>query len=94
MEELVDRLRAIVSDSVKINEHRNDPEMVADLYHRIAEGHTTTPDMRVAWLQGLANFHLKQKSIYLLTIAINIFDFQKRHGRSCTMYDSHCCPCC
>ena len=65
MEELVDKLLAIVSDSVKINKHRNDPEMVADLYHRIAEGHTTTPDMRVAWLQGLSNFHLKQKSILL-----------------------------
>jgi hypothetical protein len=61
----VDKLLAIVSDSVKINKHKNDPEMVADLYHRIAEGHTTTPDMRVAWLQGLANFHLKQKSIQL-----------------------------
>eukprot|EP00026_Physarum_polycephalum_P000226 Phypoly_transcript_00226.p1 GENE.Phypoly_transcript_00226~~Phypoly_transcript_00226.p1 ORF type:complete len:1906 (-),score=310.18 Phypoly_transcript_00226:3-5720(-) len=63
VEELVDKLLAIVSDSVKINKHKNDPEMVADLYHRIAEGHTTTPDMRVAWLQGLANFHLKQKNM-------------------------------
>ncbi len=59
----MNKLLAIVSDSVKINQHKNDPEMVADLYHRIAEGHTTTPDMRVAWLQGLANYHCKQQSI-------------------------------
>jgi dedicator of cytokinesis protein 6/7/8 len=54
---LVDRLRTIMQDSVKINLHRNDPEMLADLYHRIAASYRNAPDLRVTWLESLAEIH-------------------------------------
>lgn len=54
---LVERLRTIMEDSVKINLHRNDPEMLADLYHRIAGSYRNAPDLRVTWLESLAEIH-------------------------------------
>jgi hypothetical protein len=42
---------------VKINQHANDPEMMADLYFRISKSYANTPDLRITWLINLANFH-------------------------------------
>ena len=62
VEELTGRLHTILRDSLKINEHSSDPEMMADLYYRIAVGYKNAPDLRVAWLESLANFHIKNKN--------------------------------
>eukprot|EP01113_Clastostelium_recurvatum_P000766 TRINITY_DN1033_c0_g1_i4.p1 TRINITY_DN1033_c0_g1~~TRINITY_DN1033_c0_g1_i4.p1 ORF type:complete len:1958 (+),score=678.41 TRINITY_DN1033_c0_g1_i4:71-5944(+) len=60
--DLLDRLQTVLDLGVRINKHKNDPEMVGDLYHQIAARHKATPDMRVAWLQGLQDFHLKNNA--------------------------------
>lgn len=36
--------------------------MMADLYYRMTKSYTNAPDLRVAWLESLANFHIKQKN--------------------------------
>ncbi|KAK5577362.1 hypothetical protein RB653_002303 [Dictyostelium firmibasis] len=62
IEELTKRLHTFVIDNIKINNHRDDPEMVADLYHRIADNNKSNADTRICWLQGLADFHRTQEN--------------------------------
>ncbi|KAN0025838.1 hypothetical protein ACTFIU_001598 [Dictyostelium citrinum] len=62
IEDLTKRLHTFVIDNIKINNHRDDPEMVADLYHRIADNNKSNADTRICWLQGLADFHRTQEN--------------------------------
>jgi len=47
----------ILSDTVKMKEHKEDPEMLIDLMYRIAKGYQNSPDLRLTWLQNMANQH-------------------------------------
>ncbi|EFA75991.1 DOCK family protein [Heterostelium album PN500] len=62
VEDLTKRMHTFVIDNIKINNHKDDPEMVADLYHRIAENNKSNADTRLIWLQGLANFNRSQEN--------------------------------
>lgn len=53
------RLRAIMEGSIKIQQHAGDPEMLTDLYHQIASSYRTAPDLRVTWLESLAELHAR-----------------------------------
>jgi hypothetical protein len=56
---LVTRLRAILEGSVKIQQHAGDNDMLTDLYHQIASSYRTAPDLRVTWLESLADLHAR-----------------------------------
>lgn len=47
----------ILSDTVKMKEHQEDPEMLIDLMYRIAKGYQNSPDLRLTWLQNMAKQH-------------------------------------
>ena len=47
----------ILSDTVKMKEHQEDPEMLVDLMYRIAKGYQNSPDLRLTWLQNMAKQH-------------------------------------
>ena len=47
----------ILSDTVKMKEFQEDPEMLLDLMYRIAKGYQTSPDLRLTWLQNMAGKH-------------------------------------
>eukprot|EP00794_Sanderia_malayensis_P007879 gene7879-8730_t len=55
--ELVFNLHMILSDTVKMKEYHEDPEMLIDLMYRIAKGYQNSPDLRLTWLQNMANKH-------------------------------------
>lgn len=55
--ELVFNLHMILSDTVKMKEFQEDPEMLLDLMYRIAKGYQTSPDLRLTWLQNMAAKH-------------------------------------
>ncbi|XP_077861413.1 dedicator of cytokinesis protein 7-like [Saccoglossus kowalevskii] len=55
--DLVFNLHMILSDTVKMKEFQEDPEMLLDLMYRIAKGYQTSPDLRLTWLQTMANKH-------------------------------------
>lgn len=55
--ELVFNLHMILSDTVKMKEFQEDPEMLLDLMYRIAKGYQNSPDLRLTWLQNMANKH-------------------------------------
>uniref|UniRef100_H2Y8Y6 DOCKER domain-containing protein n=1 Tax=Ciona savignyi TaxID=51511 RepID=H2Y8Y6_CIOSA len=60
--ELVFNLQTILSDTVKMKEHQEDPEMLIDLMHRIAKGYQNSPDLRLTWLQNMARQHSERKN--------------------------------
>ncbi|XP_062985366.1 dedicator of cytokinesis protein 8 [Elgaria multicarinata webbii] len=59
--DLLCNLNSILSDTVKMREFQEDPEMLMDLMYRIAKGYQTSPDLRLTWLQNMAEKHAKKK---------------------------------
>ncbi|XP_062827498.1 dedicator of cytokinesis protein 6 isoform X1 [Anolis carolinensis] len=57
VQDLVFNLHMILTDTVKMKEHQEDPEMLIDLMYRIAKGYQTSPDLRLTWLQNMAAKH-------------------------------------
>lgn len=57
VDELLRNLNSILSDTVKMKEFQEDPEMLMDLMYRIAKGYQTSPDLRLTWLQNMAEKH-------------------------------------
>jgi len=47
----------ILSDTIKMKEFQEDPEMLIDLMYRIAKGYQNSPDLRLTWLQSMAAKH-------------------------------------
>ncbi|RDD36831.1 Dedicator of cytokinesis protein 6 [Trichoplax sp. H2] len=52
--ELVYNLHTILSDTINMKVYEEDPQMLLDLMYRIAKGYRNSPDLRLAWLQYMA----------------------------------------
>ncbi|CAL8249273.1 unnamed protein product [Merluccius merluccius] len=61
VDDLLRNLNSILSDTVKMREFQEDPEMLMDLMYRIAKGYQTSPDLRLTWLQNMAEKHNNRK---------------------------------
>ncbi|XP_069619933.1 dedicator of cytokinesis protein 8 isoform X2 [Ranitomeya imitator] len=61
VKELLHNLNSILLDTVKMRAFQKDPEMLMDLMYRIAKGYQTSPDLRLTWLQNMAEKHVKVK---------------------------------
>lgn len=59
VKDLVFNLHMILSDTVKMKEFQEDPEMLLDLMHRIAKGYQNSPDLRLTWLANMAQKHME-----------------------------------
>ena len=64
VKDLVFNLHMILSDTVKMKEFQEDPEMLLDLMYRIAKGYQTSPDLRLTWLQIMAKKHGEVRNIH------------------------------
>uniref|UniRef100_A0A8C5NE53 Dedicator of cytokinesis protein 7 n=1 Tax=Gouania willdenowi TaxID=441366 RepID=A0A8C5NE53_GOUWI len=62
VQDLVFNLHMILSDTVKMKEHQEDPEMLIDLMYRIAKGYQTSPDLRLTWLQNMSGKHSERNN--------------------------------
>eukprot|EP01121_Diplochlamys_sp_Union-15-3_P013066 TRINITY_DN4009_c0_g1_i1.p1 TRINITY_DN4009_c0_g1~~TRINITY_DN4009_c0_g1_i1.p1 ORF type:complete len:676 (+),score=104.11 TRINITY_DN4009_c0_g1_i1:186-2030(+) len=62
IEALVERLTNVLKDSTEILLVSTDPYTRVDIYYRLAESYINVPDLRVTWLDNLAEFHRKQKA--------------------------------
>ncbi|XP_056426441.1 dedicator of cytokinesis protein 6 isoform X5 [Hyla sarda] len=60
VQDLVFNLHMILTDTVKMKEHQEDPEMLLDLMYRIAKGYQNSPDLRLTWLQNMAAKHTER----------------------------------
>ncbi|XP_016979393.1 dedicator of cytokinesis protein 7 isoform X2 [Drosophila rhopaloa] len=57
VQDLLFNLHMILSDTVKMKEYQEDPEMLLDLMNRIAKGYQNNPDLRLTWLENMAKKH-------------------------------------
>lgn len=59
VKDLVLNLHTILSDTVQMKEYSKDPDMLMDLMYRVAKGYqqTSSPDLRLAWLENMARKH-------------------------------------
>jgi hypothetical protein len=57
VQELISRIFRLCHYSIKIADNIGDPETTADFYRRISEDYFDSPDLRVRWLENLAEFH-------------------------------------
>ena len=63
----------ILSDTVKMKEFQEDPEMLLDLMYRIAKGYQTSPDLRLTWLQNMASKHSEVGDLFRRCVIIARF---------------------
>ena len=54
----------ILSDTVKMKEYIDDPEMHMDLMYRIAKGYQNSPDLRLTWLESMATKHEQVRFLF------------------------------
>nr|XP_018911108.1 PREDICTED: dedicator of cytokinesis protein 7 [Bemisia tabaci] len=62
VKDLVFNLHMILSDTVKMKEFSEDPEMLLDLMYRIARGYQNSPDLRLTWLANMAQKHMERNN--------------------------------
>ncbi|CAG0881186.1 unnamed protein product [Cyprideis torosa] len=62
VKDLVFNLHMILSDTVKMRECQEDPEMLIDLMFRIAKGYQNSPDLRLTWLANMAQKHTEREN--------------------------------
>ncbi|XP_041982163.1 dedicator of cytokinesis protein 7 isoform X2 [Aricia agestis] len=62
VKDLVFNLHMILSDTVKMKEFQEDPEMLLDLMYRIARGYQHSPDLRLTWLSNMAQKHMERSN--------------------------------
>eukprot|EP01087_Luapelamoeba_hula_P013453 TRINITY_DN3839_c4_g1_i2.p1 TRINITY_DN3839_c4_g1~~TRINITY_DN3839_c4_g1_i2.p1 ORF type:complete len:1930 (-),score=376.88 TRINITY_DN3839_c4_g1_i2:62-5851(-) len=59
VDEICNKLASVIMDSQKMSLHTHDPEMTADLYYQVSTSYSDSPDLRVAWLDNLCNYHIE-----------------------------------
>ncbi|XP_026681191.1 dedicator of cytokinesis protein 7 isoform X2 [Diaphorina citri] len=62
VKDLVFNLHMILSDTVKMKEFQEDPEMLLDLMYRIAKGYQNSPNLRLTWLANMAQKHMERNN--------------------------------
>ena len=65
IELLIQKIFAILSDSTSIGKLMNEEganEMITDLYERISENYRNFPELRISWLETLAEFQEKKEN--------------------------------
>lgn len=62
--DLILNLHTILLDTVKMKEYSQDPDMLMDLMYRVAKGYqqTSSPDLRLSWLQNMALKHSQRNN--------------------------------
>ncbi|GFQ85822.1 dedicator of cytokinesis protein 9 [Trichonephila clavata] len=59
VKDLTKRIRTVLMATMQMKEHENDPEMLVDLQHQLANSYASTPALRKTWLESMARNHLK-----------------------------------
>lgn len=57
VKDLNKRIRTVLMATAQMREHNNDPEMLVDLQHSLANSYASTPELRHTWLETMARNH-------------------------------------
>lgn len=59
VKDLTKRIRTVLMATAQMREHNNDPEMLVDLQHSLANSYASTPELRHTWLETMARNHAR-----------------------------------
>eukprot|EP01105_Mastigella_eilhardi_P022614 TRINITY_DN5589_c0_g1_i1.p1 TRINITY_DN5589_c0_g1~~TRINITY_DN5589_c0_g1_i1.p1 ORF type:complete len:1949 (-),score=562.62 TRINITY_DN5589_c0_g1_i1:56-5902(-) len=59
MNDLKTRLFNVIEENMKMRQWNFDPEKIAEIYHNLSLSFRDSPDLRVTWLENLANKHIQ-----------------------------------
>ncbi|XP_057325532.1 dedicator of cytokinesis protein 9 isoform X5 [Microplitis mediator] len=59
VKDLNKRIRTVLMATAQMREHNNDPEMLVDLQHSLANSYASTPELRHTWLETMARNHAR-----------------------------------
>jgi dedicator of cytokinesis protein 9/10/11 len=57
--QLTTRMRNVLMATAQMREHNHEPEVLNELQLNLADSYSCTPELRVTWLQALAEHHAK-----------------------------------
>jgi hypothetical protein len=63
VDDTISNILNLIEYSVKIDLYNYDQEMIQDLYYKISLSFVHTPDLRITWLDNLANYHVKNENL-------------------------------
>ncbi|KAL1490945.1 hypothetical protein ABEB36_011614 [Hypothenemus hampei] len=58
VKDLTKRIRTVLMATVQMREHHQDPEMLVDLQHSLANSYASTPELRHTWLEAMTKHHV------------------------------------
>lgn len=58
VKDLTKRIRTVLMATAQMREHHQDPELLVDLQHSLANSYASTPELRLTWLQTMTRNHL------------------------------------
>lgn len=99
VKDLTARLYTILRDTVKMKSHEKDSDMLIDLQYRLAKGYANSPDLRVTWLDNMANFHFEKKNwaeaaqcvihtAALVAEYLNMLEYKKGLPQGCAAFQN------
>ncbi|XP_066143426.1 dedicator of cytokinesis protein 9 isoform X2 [Euwallacea fornicatus] len=59
VKDLTKRIRTVLMATVQMREHHQDPEMLVDLQHSLANSYASTPELRHTWLETMTRNHAR-----------------------------------
>ncbi|XP_012262836.2 dedicator of cytokinesis protein 9 isoform X6 [Athalia rosae] len=62
VKDLTKRIRTVLMATAQMREHNNDPEMLVDLQHSLANSYASTPELRHTWLETMARNHARDEN--------------------------------
>lgn len=74
VKDLNKRIRTVLMATAQMREHNNDPEMLVDLQHSLANSYASTPELRHTWLETMARNHARDSNFSEVSIFINYLD--------------------
>lgn len=74
VKDLNKRIRTVLMATAQMREHNNDPEMLVDLQHSLANSYASTPELRHTWLETMARNHARDGNFSEVPFFINYFN--------------------
>lgn len=71
VKDLNKRIRTVLMATAQMREHNNDPEMLVDLQHSLANSYASTPELRHTWLETMARNHARDGNFSEVPIFTN-----------------------
>eukprot|EP01103_Thecamoeba_quadrilineata_P019234 TRINITY_DN769_c0_g2_i1.p1 TRINITY_DN769_c0_g2~~TRINITY_DN769_c0_g2_i1.p1 ORF type:complete len:1872 (+),score=378.58 TRINITY_DN769_c0_g2_i1:39-5654(+) len=84
IEDLINQIFALLRYNAQIAENSFDPEIVADIYHKISLSYFNSPNLRVTWLNNLSSFHeskhnYEEAGLCKINIAVLVVQYLERN---------------